>query len=971
MPAGNDSLISYKTKEDLKEELINILDSTVKRWFFSRFEDFSLPQRMAVKEIHSRKNILVSAPTGATKTLTGFLSVINELVDSAKKGILEDKVYCVYVSPLKALSYDIEVNLLQPLKEIEELYGGKLGIRVGVRTGDTTTKERAAMLKNPPHILITTPESLAIMLASPKFSSYLTDVSWCIIDEIHSLAENKRGTHLSLTLERLSYLSKHVARVGLSATIAPLDEIAKFLAGSSRPCIIVDVQFLKDIDLKVISPVDDLINTNHEKLHSETYKLIHKLIQEHKTTLIFTNTRSGTERVVHNLKEYFPKYYNDNNIGAHHGSLSKEHRIALENSLREGKMRCVVCSTSLELGLDIGFIDLVLMLGSPKSVARALQRCGRSGHKLHEKAKGRFIVMDRDDLVECSVLLKSAIEKNIDTIHIPKNALDVLSQQIVGFACSGKIHIEDLKRMVKSSYSYSTLSDSDFMEVIDYLSGKFVSLEERYVYAKIWYDPETGMIGKKGRLTRVMYMTNIGTIPEEAHITVKIKDQKVGTIDESFLEKLRPGDVFVIGGRVYEFKYSRGMTAQVVASPARPPTVPRWVSESLPLSFDLAMQICRFRRLIKEKMNVCKPKDEILRFIDDYLYVDGSTSKAIYQYFREQHEYLEIPSDKKIMIEKYIDNNINYYIFHTLFGRRVNDCISRAIAFAISRQQHTDVEISINDNGFMLASRKEADVIRAINLLKSEKLELVLSVALDKSEVMRRRFRQCAARSLMILRTHKGRTKRVGRQQIGSAILYNSVKRISNEFAILKEARREVLEDLMDIKNSEKIISMINSGKIKIELKKTGIPSPFAFNIVSQGYSDILKMEDKIEFLKRMHQMVIAKIALDHGKMKKSKSKALIKNFSYEKLWKEESEMMNRKNAEKIEDIKIRFLNIAKKIGLDANTKYEAVRLIEGDAEGFREDFIIWVKNLVEGSIPEVWDSDIIIFLKERLSKVV
>jgi ATP-dependent Lhr-like helicase len=351
-------MISVKKKPNTAKEVEKLLNPVVKKWFYSKFKEFSLPQLFGVTEIHSRNNILVSAPTGATKTLTAFMAILNELTDSAQKGILQDKIHCVYISPLKALNNDIHRNLIEPLKEIEEIAEKELGIRVMVRTGDTTAKEKAQMLKNPPHILITTPESLGILLSSIKFRENLRNVDWCIVDEIHALAENKRGVHLSLSLERLQRLSPAMCRIGLSATISPLDEVARFLAGNDRNCKIVDVQFIKKLDLKVMSPVPDLVETTHGVMHDEMYKLMHNLIKEHKTTLIFTNTRAATERVVHHLKEKFPNHYNEENIGAHHGSLSKELRHQIENNLREGKLKTVVCSTSLELGIDIGYIDL-------------------------------------------------------------------------------------------------------------------------------------------------------------------------------------------------------------------------------------------------------------------------------------------------------------------------------------------------------------------------------------------------------------------------------------------------------------------------------------------------------------------------------------------------------------------------------------------------------------------------------------
>ncbi|MCK4521255.1 MAG: ATP-dependent helicase, partial [Nanoarchaeota archaeon] len=683
-------MIEFKKNPNTKQELLQILNPTVKKWFFSKFKEFSLPQLHGVAEIHSRQNILVSAPTGSTKTLTGFLSILNELVDSAEKGILKDKIYCVYISPLKALNYDIFKNLIEPLTEIEAIAGKKLGIRVGVRTGDTTPSEKQKMLKHPPHILITTPESLAIILSSIKFVEHLKDVEWCIVDEIHALAENKRGVHLSLSLERLENLSSHLCRVGLSATVAPLEDIANFLVGQERPCKIIDVQFIKEMDLKVLSPVPDLINISFEEMHHKMYELIDKLIQGHKTTLIFTNTRSATERVVHHLKEKFPKNY-INNIGAHHGSLSKQHRRDIEDRLREGKLKCVVCSTSLELGIDIGYIDLVVCLGSPKSVARALQRIGRSGHKLHEKTKGRIIVLDRDDLIECVVLLKEGIERKIDRIHIPQNCLDVLAQQIYGMSLEQTWEEKELFNLVKKSYCYKDLTKKDFNEILSYLAGEFTDLEDRYIYAKIWR--KNGKMGRKGRMGRVIYMTNIGTIPDETSVLVKVGTQVVGTIEEGFLEKLKPGDIFVLGGNVYQFRFSRGMVAQVSSSVSRPPTVPSWFSEMLPLSFDLSLAIGKLRRLMDEKFTKKKTKKEIMNFINDYLYVDKNGANAVYEYFYEQFNFSQIPSDKKIVVEQYNDEKQIYYIFHTLFGRRVNDCLSRAVAFAVSRTQHRDVEI--------------------------------------------------------------------------------------------------------------------------------------------------------------------------------------------------------------------------------------------------------------------------------------
>ncbi len=859
-------MISYATKPYEPQEIKHILHPLVTQWFFGRFKEFSIPQLFGVMEIHSRKNILLCAPTGATKTLTAFLSIINELVDSAHKGILEDRVYCIYLSPLKALNYDIEHNLVTPLKEIEGIFGHELNIRVAVRTGDTTPSQRQGMLQKPPHILITTPESLAIMLSSIKFSTLLQKVEWCIVDEIHALADNKRGVHLSLSLERLERISPAMARVGLSATVSPLESVAKFLVGyaskAERDCTVIDVQFLKKTDMKVLCPVQNLIETEHEELHKALYTQLHDLIQSHRTTLIFTNTRSATERVVHYLKEKYPTEYFDN-IGAHHGSLSKALRHALEQRLRNGELKVIVSSTSLELGLDIGFIDLVVCLGSPKSVARFLQRAGRSGHRLHDTVKARIIVLDRDDLVECSVLLKSALEKKIDTLHIPKNCLDVLAQHVHGMALEKTWTVSEMFGLIRQSYCYHELSSGDFIELLDYLAGKFASLEDRHIYAKIWYDSETQMIGKKGKLSRVIYMTNIGTIPDETHVLIKEGTQVIGTIDEGFLERLHRGDVFALGGEKFEFLHAKGMVAYVSSSAHKSPTIPSWFSEMLPLSFELALEIGRLRKLINERFCLNKSKKEILEFINSYLYLDGWGAESLYEYFYEQFSYAQIPSHTRIIVEHYTDQRKRRYaIFHTLYGRRVNDCISRAVGYAIAKTQHRDVEIGINDNGFYIASDRTVSAVRALGLLKSSELPTIMKSAIEHTEILKRRFRHCAARAFMILRTYKGHQKKVGRQQVSSMILMSAVKRINQNFCILKEARREVLQDVMDIENARNVLAGIEEKKILVHEITTQLPSPFAFNLITQGFVDVMRIEDKMEFIRRLHQMVKAKIAL-------------------------------------------------------------------------------------------------------------
>lgn len=831
-------------------EVRKILHPVVAEWFFSKFREFSLTQRYGVKRINDRKNILVSAPTGGTKTLTAFLSIINYLIGLALKEELEDKIYSVYVSPLKALSNDVYVNLIEPLEEIGELVKKKglkmQKIRVGLRTGDTTAAERAKMAKKVPHIFVTTPESLAIVLTTKKFVDSLRALEFIIVDEIHALA-NKRGTYLSLTLERLNDVSLiEPVRVGLSATISPLEEIARFLVGAERECLIADVKLLKKIDIGLDFPGVNILETETPESQKELYHTLDKLIQNHKTTLIFTNTRSATERIIHYLDLHFPGKY-IGLIGAHHSSMSKEKRFEIEEKLRKGELKVVVSSTSLELGIDIGSIDLVVMLRSPKSVSRALQRIGRAGHKLHANPKGRFLVLDRDDLVECGVMMKEMIEKKIDRVNIPRNALDVLAQQIYGMAISRIWDADEMLKTIRKSYCYENLTKDDFFAVVSYLAGDY-ALEHRHVYAKIWYDPENGQIGKRGKLARVIYMTNIGTIPGEGFITVVVgagdgRGNVVGKIDESFLERMKRGDVFVLGGQKYQFLYTRGMKAYVRANISKNPTIPSWFSEMLPLNFDLALKIGRFRKLVKERLG---DKKECLSFIKEFMYCDGNVAKEIYDYFKTQERFSEVPDERTIVVEKFKEEK-EYMLFHSMYGRKVNDALARAFAYAAARLRHRDVEMGMNDNGFFIAGEK-LDENKILKWVKGKDLRKILIEAIEKTEVLKRRFRHCAGRSLMILRKYKGREKSVGKQQVHSGFLYSAVKKISNEFPILREARREVMEDLMDVKNAEKVLKWVEQGKVEIKKVRVPIVSPFGLGLLIGGRKDLIRMEDRARF---------------------------------------------------------------------------------------------------------------------------
>ena len=891
--------IEFHSDEQASDELPEDFQPYVKDWFNSKFESLSPPQRHSFQLIHEEQNSLICAPTGSGKTLSAFLSGLNELFRLGEQDELDDQIYMVYVSPLRALNNDIKRNLEEPLTEIKEK-AEEQGydvpeVRSAVRTGDTTDKEKSEMLENPPHILITTPETLGILLNSPKFQNHLKNVQYTIVDEIHSLSENKRGVHLSLSLERLEEMANtSPTRIGLSATQAPIKEIAKYLVGfqpenresykketeydeipadeemleadefETRGCQIVDVAASKEIDLETVSPVRDLIHTDPGEIREAMYDKIHNLVEEHESTIIFTNTRSATERVVNNLKERFPDYYDDN-IGAHHSSMSREKRLTVEERLKKGELEVGVTSTSLELGVDIGTVDLVLQIGSPKGVARGIQRIGRSGHKIGEKAKGKMIVTDRDEAVECSVLTKCAKEDELDKIQIPRNALDVLAQHVVGMACNHRWDFKRAFNTVKQSYCYLNLSEEDWDNVLKYLSGEY-ELEDQNVYSKIWINREKELFGRSGKMTRVIYMTNIGTIPDESGYEVKTRGEGeyVGTLDEEFLDRLTKGDIFTLGGSTYQFSYAKGMKVFVDPKPQKKPTVPSWYSERLPLSYDLGMRMSDFRESIAEQLEYGAGDDDIIQWIMHNYYLDENTANSIFQYVKEQYRFTDkVSNNEDIVVEKYIDDdNRQNLIFQTTYGRRTHDALARIMANILQDKLNTNIGMVIDDNGFILLTpRRPIDLEWLMDNVEECNPEEELRDAVSKTELMKRRFRHVAGRSLMILRNYQGESKTVGQQQMKGHFLLSTVRnRYDEDFPMIKETYREIMEDAMDIKHTLEVIEGLRDDEITYEMRDTDIPSPFSHNLLLQNSTDVVKMEDRKQRLEELHEKVMERI---------------------------------------------------------------------------------------------------------------
>ncbi len=866
MPLGR--IVRVRKRPPSNKEVLGLLRPYTAEWFRRTFRRFLKPQRYAIPLIKARKNVLIFSPTGSGKTLAAFLGILDELFRLGEEGRLEDKVYCIYVSPLRALSNDIRKNLQVPyegIRKVAEEMGYELPeIRIFVRHGDTSSSQRSKMLRKPPHILITTPESLANMLLAPKFRYKLYDVEWVIIDEVHELSDNKRGVHLSLSLERLQFFAKNFVRIGLSATQAPVREIAKWLVGfnddgTPRQCYIVEVLGIKKLDLKVICPSDDL--RFRERASREMYEILKKFVKKYRTTLIFTNTRAGAEAVAYKLKKELGKRWAQK-IGVHHSSLGREVRLDVEDALKNGRMRAVVTSTSLELGIDIGYIDLVVQVGSPRSVMKGLQRIGRAGHAIHRVSRGRFLALDEDDLVELLVLARCAYDGKLDKVSIPKNCLDILAQHLVAMSIEKKWNVEEAYRVIKRSYNYHDLTFEEFMDVLNYLAGKHVDLEYQKVYRKLWFDEKEGVFGRK-RMARMIYYLNQGAIPDEADYKVYLKRNGrkmwIGMLSEPFVERLVPGDVFILAGRKYKVDGIKNDKVIVVEAKKENPTVPSWVGEQLPRSYDLSIEIGKFR----EKMERLLKRDrveEVKRVLREKYNADDSTIKNVVRYFRDQIRFLGmVPTHRRILIERWVDEyNRTHLIFHAAYGRRTCDALARFFAFIASEIYSCNVGIGVTDNGFDLVFPWYVNPDPQVIIDRAFRTEFIsaLKEAIRNTELFINRFRHVANRSFMILRRYKGTEISVRKQRLKASVL---VRLLPEDFPVIKETYREILEDYMDVIHAEEVFQGMKRGDIdvvcveKVDVKTL---SPFAQGIVLAALSDVLTMADRERWILAMYEKI-------------------------------------------------------------------------------------------------------------------
>ncbi|MGH7820539.1 MAG: DEAD/DEAH box helicase, partial [Candidatus Binatia bacterium] len=558
----------------------------VARWFAARFAGPTPPQVQGWQGIAAGSNTLIAAPTGSGKTLAAFLWALNGLVESATAGTLDDRVRVVYVSPLKALGNDIEKNLREPLGGIRELAAASglelPEIRVAVRTGDTSARDRELQARRPPHILITTPESLYILLTAGRGRVALSRAETVIVDEIHAVAADKRGAHLALSLERLDALAaRRLQRIGLSATQKPIEEVARLLVGNrpsttAAPCAIVDVGHRRELDLRIETADFELGPIASQELRSAIYDRLVELVRTHRTTIVFVNTRRLVERVAHALSERL----GEDRVAAHHGSLSRETRLRAEEGLKSGAVPVVVATASLELGIDVGHVDLVCHLGAPRSLATLLQRVGRSGHFLGAVPKGILFPLTRDELVQAAAAIRAVRAGELDRLAVFENALDVLAQQVVATTASGEIGVEDLWRLVRSSRPYRDLRREEFDAVLDMLADG-VSTRRGRRSAHLHYDRVNGRLRAR-RGARLAAITSGGAIPDTADYDV-VEDPTgsfVGKVNEDFAVESLAGDIFLLGNRSWRIRRVEAGRVRVEDAKGQPPSIPFWLGEA-------------------------------------------------------------------------------------------------------------------------------------------------------------------------------------------------------------------------------------------------------------------------------------------------------------------------------------------------------------------------------------------------------
>jgi ATP-dependent Lhr-like helicase len=804
----------------------------VRDWFARAFEAPTPVQEQSWPAIATGEHVLISAPTGSGKTLAAFLWALDRLAREPA-----DHTRLVYVSPLKALSYDIERNLRAPLRGIE----GEHEISVAIRTGDTPQRERAAMRRRPPDILITTPESLYLILTS-QAREMLRGVEAVIVDEIHAVASTKRGAHLALTLERLSAMQERdPQRIGLSATQNPLEEVARFMVGPRRTARIVDAGIRKPLDLKIHVPVESMVEPDQstttdplDPLHGgeatrrsiwpAIYPEILRLVREHRSTIVFVNNRRGAERLALRLNELAEEEI----ARAHHGSLAREERTVVEEMLKAGELPCLIATSSLELGIDMGAVDLVLQVESPKSVARGLQRIGRAGHSVGDVSKGRIFPKFRADLLESAVVVKRMREGAIEPTVVPRNALDVLAQQIVAIAAAAEpevVGVEDLFALVTRTHSYAELPRPLLENVLDMLDGRYPSQEFGELRPRIVWDRVAGTIrARKG--ARQLAVTNAGTIPDRGLFAVTLPDgRRVGELDEEMVYEARPGQTFLLGASTWRIEEIGRDRVIVTPAPGVPGAVPFWRGDSVGRPKELGQAIGAFSRWA-----VDQPAEVLERDYD----LDALAAKNLLELLREQQAATRVvPSDRTIVVERFRDEIGDWRLcVLSPYGGRVHAAWGLALSARIRDEHGLESDAIWSDDG-IIVHLPDADEPPGVDLvlLDPDTIEDAVVAELASSALFGARFRENAGRALLIPRAYPGRRTPLWQQRLKSQSLLEVARRYA-DFPIVLETYRECLRDVLDVPGLEELLAKLHRRELSLVEVETPTASPFASSLL-------------------------------------------------------------------------------------------------------------------------------------------
>jgi ATP-dependent Lhr-like helicase len=839
----------------------------VSEWFQSRFLSATEPQRRAWPEIQAGRNVLVSAPTGSGKTLAAFLVCLDRLVRRALEGTLENRIDVVYVSPLKALSNDIQKNLDAPLAEILALAAQRgtplPAIRTALRTGDTTPRDRQQMLRRPPHILVTTPESLFILLTAERSREALRTVQTIVVDEIHAVVDDKRGAHLALSLARLQDLVERAGgaapqRIGLSATVCPIEEVARFLSPEREPCI-VDSGHRRALDLSVEVPRDELSIVASNEMWAEIYDRLAALITAHRTTLVFVNTRRLAERVSHHLAERL----GEDAVLAHHGSLSRRLRLRAEERLKRGELRAVVATASLELGIDIGSVDLVCQIGSPRVIGVALQRIGRSGHHADPASvpKGRIFAMTRDELIECAALVRAIRSGALDRLEIPSWPRDVLAQQIVASAACEPWAEDDLFALVRRACSYRDLPRRDFDSIIEMLSDGIATRRGRNG-AFLHRDRVNGIVrGRRG--ARLAAITSGGAIPDNANYLVIAEPEgaTVGTVDEDFAVESLAGDVFLLGTTSWRIRRVEAGRVRVEDARGAAPSVPFWNGEAPGRTAELSGEVCRVREEIARADSV----DTAVDFLVRECALDRRGAEQAAEYVRCGVAALgAVPTDRTVVAERFFDESGGMQlVLHAPFGARLNRAWGLALRKRFCRSFNFELQAAATDNGIVisLSDQHSFSLDAVFRFLSLPTVEDVLTQAMLDAPMFTARWRWNASRALAVLRFAGGRKvpppiQRMRSDDLLAAVFPDQAACAENlagdiripDHPLVNETIRDCLHEAMDLDGLARVIDGISRGDIRTVAIDTPEPSPFSHEILNANpyaYLDDAPLEER------------------------------------------------------------------------------------------------------------------------------